>query len=89
MNHLIGVGAGKETRYYTALGKACDALLRCKDCQQLVLLKDIHLYGCCPCGNKKFAEVTTLKPAEHELIASGALDFPYRAEFLKEFEARG
>lgn len=76
----------RESRYYTALGKACDDILRCKDCQRLVLHATLVKFGCCPdCGNKRVMEVTTLTVEEHDRITHGVLDFPHRAEFLEEF----
>ena len=85
----VGVrsGTGKETRYYTALGRATDYLLRCKDCRALVLVTQLVKDGCCPCGNKRVAEITTLSEQEQADIASGTIDFPHRAEFLAEFTA--
>lgn len=85
----VGVrpGSGKETRYYTALGRATDFLLRCKDCRQLVLVEKLVKDGCCPCGNKRVAEITTLTEQEQADIASGVIDFPHRAAFLAEFTA--
>lgn len=83
----VGVRPGRETRYYTALGRASDALLRCKDCQALVLLSDLQKHGCCACGTKRVAEITTLTPEEMTRLTDGSLDFPYRAEFLAEFQA--
>lgn len=84
----VGVlqGKGRESRYYTALGRASDFLLRCKDCKALVLLSFLQTHGCCECGNKRVVEITTLNDAEMERLTNGSLDFPYRAEFLAEFQ---
>jgi hypothetical protein len=85
----VGVGPGREQRYYTALGRATDYILRCKDCRAIVTIADIRRYGACPgdgvkaCGNKRFAEITTI--TETEKAALEALDFPCKAEFLAEF----
>ncbi|HYB96808.1 MAG TPA: hypothetical protein VEC39_17680 [Vicinamibacterales bacterium] len=76
---------GKEQRYYVALGRACDWILRCKDCQQLVTSADIAKRGSCACGNRRFAEITMLSEQEHASIVSGAIDFPHREDFLREF----
>lgn len=79
-------GTGRETRYYNALGRGHDDLLRCKDCTGLVLYKQIQKLGCCPtCGNRRFIEITVLSEQEMADIASGHLDFPDREAFMKEF----
>lgn len=78
-------GPERESRYYNDLGQAHDELLRCKDCQRLLLASNLRKLGCCPCGNKRVKEITTLSEAEHARILSGELDFPYRDLFLKEF----
>jgi hypothetical protein len=85
----VGVteGKGRETRYYHDLGRACDYLLRCKDCKALVLASDLSRRGVCICGCKRVTEIVTLSEDEHAQIASGALDFPYREQFLAEFSA--
>lgn len=83
----VSLGSGKEQRYYTALNRGVDHILRCKDCQQLQLAADIRRRGGCECGNKRFAEVVTLTPEEMERLTNGSIDFPYRAEFLAEFSA--
>jgi hypothetical protein len=89
----VGVGPGKETRYYTAHGRATDVILRCKDCKTIVQVKDITRLGACPgdgvtgCGNKRFAEITQLTDAEYGRLSM--LDFPFRDEFLAEFSAHG
>lgn len=75
----------RETRYYNDLGQAHDELMRCKDCRALILASTLRKLGCCPCGNKRVVEITTLSEAEHARILSGELDFPHRALFLKEF----
>lgn len=71
--------------YYEALGQGCDAIVRCKDCQVLVLEGTIKKLGSCVCGNRRVGEVRTLSEQEYADIQSGKIDFPYRAEFLKEF----
>lgn len=81
------VNPSKEQRYYVALGRGCDAILRCKDCQQLVLIEKLKTQGCCDCGNKRMAEIVTLSEAEMAQIVSGVIDFPYREQFLAEFTA--
>ena len=74
------------TRYYTDLGFACDALLRCKDCQRLVTHDVLTAHGCCPrCGTRRVVEITTLSPWEWVKIRLGLIQFPYRREFLREF----
>jgi hypothetical protein len=85
--HGVTTPAKPEQRYYTALNRACDWILRCKDCQKLVTSATIGKIGSCPCGNRRFAEITMLNQEEHDLIASGVIDFPHRDEFLKEFAA--
>jgi hypothetical protein len=89
MDQSVQPGSGKETRYYHALGRACDYLLRCKDCKALVTAQRLAQLGSCECGNKRVAEIITLTEAEHAKIASGEIDFPYRAEFLNEFAGVG
>lgn len=79
------VSPAHESRYYTALGRASDCLLRCKDCQALVPLADLTTLGSCRCGNKRMNEITTLNEQEMDAIQSGVIDFPYRVEFLAEF----
>jgi hypothetical protein len=87
----VGVGPGREQRYYVALGRATDFILRCKDCRTIVTIADIRRYGACPgdgvkaCGNKRFSEITAIN--ETEKAALEALDFPHKAEFLAEFSA--
>ena len=77
-----------ETRYYHAYGASHDDLLRCKDCQRLVLHADLVQRGCCQCGNKRVSEITTLSVWEWVRIRLGLLNFPHRQQFLAEF-ARG
>ena len=78
---------GRE-RYYVDEGRAHDELLRCKDCQSLVTYATITKLGCCgKCGNKRFVEITLLNDKEMADIQSGAIDFPYRDQFLAEFSA--
>lgn len=79
------VGVSKQERYYVALGRGSDYLLRCKDCRELVLLADLEKRGSCACGNRRVAEITTLTEAEKAAVES--MDFPYKAEFLAEFSA--
>lgn len=87
----VGVQPGRESRYYTALGRATDYILRCKDCKAIVPIADIRRYGACPgngttaCGNKRFSEITAI--SETEKAALEAMDFPCKAEFLAEFSA--
>lgn len=76
------------TAYYESLGRACDFLLRCKDCQRLVPTARLTAHGCCSCGNRRLAEIKTLSLWEYLRIRLGLLRFPYRREFLREFEAR-
>lgn len=77
----------RPTRYYESLvpPQGADALLRCKDCQRLVSHAVLQHIGCCPCGNRRVAEITTLSLWEHFKIARGMLVFPHREKFLKEF----
>lgn len=77
--------AGKEERYYVGLGRACDWLLRCKDCRSLVTSTDIKKRGSCACGNRRFSEITMLSEHEHAEIVAGRIDFPHREDFLREF----
>jgi len=84
-------GTGDRTNavpYYVALGRGADYLLRCRDCQRLVPTAQVITRGFCRCGSKRYLEVRTLTWWEWLKIRLGLLDFPYRAEFLKEF-ARG
>lgn len=78
---------GRVERYYEKIGRATDHVLRCKDCKKISDVAALRALGCCTCGNKRFAEITTLNDAEQAQIA--AMDFPYKAEFLAEFAARG
>lgn len=71
--------------YYIQHGMGHDALLRCKDCRNLVLFDTLQKLGSCPCGNRKVVEIRTLSAEEFARIKSGELDFPHREEFLKEF----
>ncbi len=78
---------GRE-RYYVDHGAGHDDLMRCKDCQALVVMESIKKLGCCEkCGNKRFMEITILTEKEMEGIANGTIDFPYRAEFMAEFKS--
>lgn len=89
----VGVGSGKESRYYNAMNRGSDFLLRCVDCKRLVTRAEIAKDGCCvgtverACGNRRFKEITTLNEAEMAALVAGTIDFPYRAEFLAEFTA--
>ena len=76
--------------YYEKLDKACDAIVRCNDCRRLVThAAIIGNKGTTPCcGTRRVREVRTLGPWEWLKLRLGLIDFPYRAEFLKEF-ARG
>lgn len=71
--------------YYEALNRACDYLVRCHDCRQLVTPEMITALGSCKCGCRRVVEIRTLSEEEHTKISSGEIDFPHRAEFLKEF----
>jgi hypothetical protein len=75
-------------RYYTDLGRACDYILRCKDCKRLVTSATLATQGCCPCGNRRVVEITTLSIWEYVRMRLGLLNFPHRREFLREFGAR-
>ncbi len=78
---------GRE-RYYVDKGEGHDRLMRCKDCQALVDFETITKLGCCNhCGNKRFMEITILTEKEMEDISSGVIDFPYREEFMAEFQS--
>lgn len=79
--------AERIPRYYEALGRAHDYLLRCKDCQELVVYSTITKLGSCVCGCKKFNEITTLKEEELKRIQDGELAFEDSDKFLAEFEA--
>ncbi len=77
--------------YYVDLNRACDAVVRCNDCRKLVTSAQINANrGVTPCcGSRKVREIRTLKFWSEWLpIRLGLIDFPHRAEFLKEF-ARG
>lgn len=78
---------GRE-RYYVDEGRGHDYLLRCKDCQALVVFKAIQKLGCCDkCGNKRFIEITVLSQKEMEDISTGVIDFVDRDKFMAEFKA--
>ena len=80
--------AAHVPRYYEALGRGHDDLMRCKDCQALVTFETITKIGCCDkCGNKRFVEITLLSEDEMAKIKSGAIEFANRDEFIAEFEA--
>lgn len=76
--------------YYEALNMGCDAVVRCHDCSRLATCVAIQANkGLTPCcGTRKVREVRSLRFFEWLKIRLGILDFPYRAEFLREF-ARG
>ena len=77
---------GHHRLYYEDLGKSHDDLLRCKDCRRLVLYQNLIHDGHCPkCGCRRMSEITTLTVFEWLRIRLGLLSFPYRQEFLKEF----
>jgi len=80
----------RPERYYEALGQACDAIVRCKNCRRLLTHAQVCAEGggCPTCGTKYVMEVTSLGWWEWVKIRVGLLDFPYRKEFLKEFSAR-
>lgn len=83
-----GTSSPATERYYTDLGRACDYIFRCKDCRHLVRHTVLAARGCCPCGNRRVVEVTTLSWWEWLRIRCGLLRFPYRREFLAEFGGR-
>lgn len=85
--HGVTTPTKPEQRYYVALGRACDWLLRCKDCRSLVTSGDISTRGGCVCGNRRFSEITLLSEQEHADIVAGVIDFPHREDFLREFAA--
>ncbi len=74
--------------YYVDLDKACDALVRCRHCQRLLT----HAFmigqnkGHCVCGSREVKEIRTLTLWEWLKVRTGWIDFPYRAQFLKEFK---
>jgi hypothetical protein len=76
----------RQERYYVALGRGTDYLVRCADCKALQLTEELSKHGSCECGNKRFREITTL--TEQEAAQIEAMDFPYKAEFLAEFAPR-
>ena len=73
--------------YYVALNRACDALVRCNDCRALVTCEQItRNKGVTPCcSTRKVREIRSLTAWEWLKVRLGIIDFPYRAEFLKEF----
>lgn len=83
----VTIAGGKETRYYHALNRACDFIVRCKDCKALITLAFIHQVGTCECGNKRFTEIVTL--SDDEIARVRTMDFPYRDQFLAEFSPLG
>lgn len=72
--------------YYQALGRACDYVMRCQDCQRLQTTAAIKKRGGCKCGNKRFTEVRTLTFWEMVRIRL-FMRFPYKKEFLAEFKS--
>ena len=72
-------------RYYEALGQAHDQILRCKDCQRLVVYRHLIKHARCICGNRRMMEITTLTIWEWVRIRLGLIRFAYRKEFLSEF----
>lgn len=77
--------------YYEALDRGHDDLLRCHDCNRLVLYKEMManrgLTLCC--GTRKTHEVRALSFWEWLKVRVGLIDFDYRHEFLAEFARRG
>lgn len=71
--------------YYEALGLGTDKISRCKDCQTLITDDELLRRGRCKCGNRRFAEVTTLSEQEAADIRSGKIRFPHSDLFLAEF----
>ena len=72
-------------RYYEAMGRAHDYLMRCKDCKKLTTFQVLSKNGCCACCNRKFSEITTLSLWEWLKIRLGIIQFTDRDKFLKEF----
>jgi uncharacterized paraquat-inducible protein A len=86
----IGQTAELPQRYYEKLGQACDAIVRCRNCQRLCTHAEITKGPGCPrCGTKYVTEVTSLSFREWLRIRLGLLTFPYRREFLAEFSPWG
>lgn len=74
-------------RYYEALGRGHDYLLRCKDCQKLVTFETLAKLGCCDgCGTRKVGEITILSEEEMASIVNGTISFPDSDKFLAEFK---
>jgi hypothetical protein len=77
--------------YYEALNRACDAIVRCNDCQGLVtharLIANKGLTPCC--STRRVREIRSLSLWEWFKVRTGWLSFPYRREFLREFATRG
>lgn len=71
--------------YYEDLGRQSDYLLRCTECKSLVTHADVTKSGACRCGNRRLAEIRSLSPWEWLKIRLGLINFPYRREFLREF----
>lgn len=87
LRQLLDTKTPRQPRYYEALNEGHDWLLRCKDCQALIVMEHIKKYGACSkCGNKRFSEITLLTEEEMARITSGELAFPHSAEFLAEFQ---
>ena len=84
---LVAAKSPAARPYYEDLDKACDAIVRCNDCMGLVthanLIANRGLTPCC--GTRRVREIRTLKQDEWDQISQGVIDFPYRAEFLREF----
>ena len=76
--------------YYEAHDKAHDDLLRCHDCNRLVVYAAVMANkGTTPCcATRRMREVRALSIWEWIKIRLGVIDFAYRKEFLAEF-ARG
>lgn len=93
MQQFVGAQTGEqfstkkhEKNYYEDVGRGCDYLVRCKDCQHLVTYEKIKKLGCCDfCGNRRFGEINLLRQEERDAIASGAISFPDSDKFLAEF----
>lgn len=72
-----------------------DILLRCSDCNKLVSIGYIHVYGGCNhCGNKRLKSIMALTPEEHAALKDGTYDLNMKdykvdAEWLAEWEEVG
>lgn len=79
--------AGEHHPYYVALGRGSDAIARCAECQRLVTDATLKVMRGCPCGCRKVKEVRRLSLWEWFTIRVGLVRFPYRREFLHEFNS--